>query len=126
MQIKNCVLIEPFICNESNTIVEVAKKLRETTLRHIFVVNDTSYPSGIISVLDINNRVVAEGKNPEQLTARDIMSKPVDVISLEDDVAKVTEEMINKSRVMNPVVNEENKIVGIITLQQLLKNKNES
>ncbi len=118
MQIKDCVLIEPYTCNEDQSIVEIAKKLRETTLRHIFVVNKEFYPVGIISVIDINNRVVAESKNPEIVKAKDIMSKP-DVININADIHSVLKMMIEKNRSMNPVV-KDNRMVGIITLSELL------
>ncbi len=121
MQVKDCVLIEPFTCNEDENVVEVAKKLRTTTLRHIFVVNKEMQPTGIISVIDINNRVVAEAKDAKTLKAKDIMSKPVDIININDDVLTVSKTMMEKHRMMNPVV-KDNKMVGIITLAELLKN----
>ena len=120
MQVKDCVLIEPYTCKEDETVVDVAKKLRGTTLRHIFVVNNNLYPTGIISVIDINNRVVAEGKDAKDLKAKDIMSKPVDIVNFADDAEIVAKQMLEKHRVMNAVV-KDNKMVGIITLNQLLR-----
>ncbi len=120
MKIKNCALIEAFKCREDENIVEVARKLRAITLRHIFVVDSKDYPVGIISVIDINNRVVAEGKNPMDLTAKDIMSKPIDVVDLEESVEDVRENMIKKNRIMNAVVRD-NKMIGIIAIHELLK-----
>lgn len=121
MQVKECVLIEAFKCNEEESVVDVAKKLREFTLRHIFVVDNENYPVGLISVTDINNRIVAEGKNPNELKAKDIMTKPVDVIDENDDIKEVYKLMLEKNRVMNPVVKDK-KIVGMITIHQLMKN----
>ena len=120
MQVKDCVLIEPYTCKEDETVVEVAKKLRTTTLRHIFVVNTAFYPTGIISVIDINNRVVAEGKDAKSLKAKDIMSKPVDIVNITDDADATAKNMLEKHRVMNAVV-KDNKMVGIITLNQLMR-----
>ena len=54
MQIKECILIEPYTCEEGDTVIEVSRKLRQTTLRHIFVVDKEMRPVGIISVIDIN------------------------------------------------------------------------
>lgn len=121
MQIKDCILIEAFKCNENESVVEVAKKLREITLRHIFVVDDNDYPKGIISVIDINNRVVAEAKNPSELKAKDIMSQPVDIADSEEDVEEFYKKIAEKNHVMAPVV-KDNRMIGIITLHQLLKN----
>jgi predicted transcriptional regulator len=48
------------------------------------------------------------------------MSKPVDIININDDTLAVSKTMMEKHRMMNPVV-KDNKIVGIITLAELLK-----
>lgn len=121
MKIKDCVLIEAFKCNENDSVIEVAKKLREITLRHIFVVDDNDYPVGIISIVDINNRVVAEGEDPKKLKAKDIMSKPIEVLDIEDELEKWYDEMIKKNHVMSPVI-KDNKMIGIVTIHQILKN----
>ena len=118
--LRSCVLIEPFICNENDSIVDVAKKLREISLRHIFVVNNETYPIGIISMTDINNRVVAENKNLHDTKAKDMMSKPIDVFDINDDIQSSCEKMIEKNHVMNAVI-ENKKIKGIITIHQLIK-----
>jgi len=121
-KIKECVLIEAFKCGEEETVVEVAKKLKKITLRHIFVVNKEDYPTGIISVIDINNRVVAEGKDASELKAKDIMSKIVDIAEAEEDVDGFYKKLLEKKHVMAPVV-ENGKMTGIITINQLIKCK---
>lgn len=120
--IRNCVLIEPFICKENESIIDVAKKLRDISLRHIFVVNEENYPIGIISMTDINNRAVAENRNLENTKAKDIMSNPIDVFDINDSVESVYEKMIEKNHVMDAVV-ENGKIKGIVTIHQIIKNK---
>ena len=49
------------------------------------------------------------------------MTTPVDIVSVGDDTDIISKDMIKKGRVMNPVVNENNMMVGIITLNQCLK-----
>ena len=120
MKVKECVLIEPFTCKENESIIEVAKKLREINIRHIFVVDDNFYPLGIISMTDMNNRIVAKGLDPNTMKASDIMSKPIDIINVEDDITTTAKEMMNKGRVMNAVVMDD-KMVGIITINQLVE-----
>ena len=123
MKIKECILIEAFKCHEDESVVDVAKKLRQITLRHIFVTDKNNHPTGIISVIDINNRVVAEAKDATKLKAKDIMSKPIDVVDINDNLEDFYEKLIKKNHVMAPVT-ENKKMVGIITLHQILKNLN--
>ena len=118
--LKNCTLIEPFKCEKNSTVVEVAKLLSTNTLRHIFVVDEQDHPVGIISMTDINNRVVAKEKDLNTL-AKDIMSSPIEVYDLNDNVMKVYSEMMAKKRVMCAVT-QHKKFVGIITINELFNN----
>jgi len=120
MKIKDCILIEAFKCKEDESIIEVAKKLRKITLRHIFVVDNKEFPTGIISVVDMNNRVIAEGKNPKDLKAKDIMSRPIEVYDINETVEEAYKKMAEKKRVMGAVV-KDSKMIGIVTIHQLLK-----
>jgi predicted transcriptional regulator len=120
MKIKSCVLIEAFKCREEESVVDVAKKLKIITLRHIFVVNKEDYPVGIISVSDINNRVVAENKDASKLKAKDIMSHPIKVCDYEEDINGFLEKLMKDKHVMAPVVREK-KMIGVVTINQLLK-----
>ncbi|MGK0209001.1 MAG: CBS domain-containing protein [Patescibacteria group bacterium] len=120
-QIKDCILIERFVCNENDSIIDIAKKLKIITLNHIFVLDENEYPVGIISITDMNNRVIAEGKNPTELTAKDIMSKVGLIATTEDNVDQITEKAKEKNHMFTPVT-QNNKMVGIITAHQLLLN----
>ena len=122
-KIKECELIEAITVKEEENITEVAKKLRGTVIRHLFVVDANEKPTGIVSIVDINNRVVAEGKNLAEVKAKDIMSSPIDLIDVEDDVEETAKAMIEKNRAINAVV-KDNKIIGIITLDRLIKKLN--
>lgn len=121
MKIKECVLIESIKCKDDDNIVTVSKMLKETTLRHIFVVDNDDKPVGVISVIDINNRVVANEKDPKTTLAKDIMSSAILTTDVNDDVDGFFAKMSEKNHVMDPVTND-GKMVGIITIHQLLKN----
>lgn len=118
--LERCTLIEPFYCGENDTVVEVAKKLRTSTLRQLFVANEQKYPVGMISTTDINNRVVAEGKDAHSLKAKDIMSKPIEVYDVHMEAADVYREMRDRKRMMCAVVDHE-VFIGMVTLGEVFK-----
>lgn len=118
--IKNCRLIEPFTCKQIDSIVDVAKKLKPILLRHIFVVDKNEKPIGVISVIDIINRVVAENKDASKLTAKDIMTTPIEVYDINDDEIVVYKKMVKDKRTLCAVTDKD-KIVGIIQLGELIK-----
>ena len=121
IKIKDCVLIEAFKCNENDSVVEVAKKFKSINLRHIFVVDKNDSPIGVISVIDIINRVVANDLDANNTKAHEIMTKPIVPVDLNEDVKTYFDKMIKTHHVMEPVI-EHGKMIGIITLHQLIKN----
>lgn len=118
--IKDCTLLEALYCKDSDTVVDVAKRLREHLIRYIYVVNQQEQPVGVISITDINNRVVAEGKNPTSLHAKDIMTQPLQTFEETMDERLAYEQCVKHNVATCPVTNK-GKLVGMITIHELLR-----
>lgn len=116
--IKEIQLIEPLSCTAKESAVDVAKKLKESIQRHIYVL-EKNYPIGIISTTDINNKIVAEGKDPNKVVAKDVMSTPIEVHDVNDDETEVYKEMVEKKRLTCAIV-ENKKFVGILSINRLI------
>ena len=119
--LRNCKLSECVICKEDDPVLEVAKILRDTGARHIFVVNENEKPLGVISTVDINNRVVAEEKNPMKMKAKDIMTAPVSAVDCDDPVEKAFLVMTEKGTYSCPVT-QKGKIIGMVTYADAAQN----
>ena len=52
-------LTDAVICRENDDVLEVSRILRDTQRRHIIVLDKNDGPIGVISTMDINNRVLA-------------------------------------------------------------------
>ena len=102
----------------STTITEAAKKMKEKGIGYLLVVENTKLV-GIITEEDIVEKVVSEGKEPEETTIGDIMVKDVIHIkankSLEEAAQLMTENKIKKL----PIV-EGKKLLGIITAKDMI------
>lgn len=109
------VKILPIITVKLNdNVVAVAKKLHDFQERRIFVVNEKKSPAGIISVVDINDRVVAKGKNPKTTKAKDIMSYPLKlVLDINTSLEEAKKMMIHNNNYYVPVVSK-GKLVGLL------------
>jgi len=120
MEVKNCTLIKPLYCDEATSVVEVAIMLRDNKQRRIIVVDADKHPIGIISTTDINNRVVAESKDPSRMTAKDIMTSPLYLTCDEnDDLNEIFRKMIEHESFFCPVTKEK-KLHGILTYGELI------
>ncbi|PIN75076.1 hypothetical protein COV18_04945 [Candidatus Woesearchaeota archaeon CG10_big_fil_rev_8_21_14_0_10_37_12] len=116
--IKQCRLVEPIHCKLGQTAQDAAKTIKESGLRQIYVVDETMKPVGIISISDINGRLVAEGKGPET-KVEEIMTKDILVFDDGGSVLKAYNEM-KKLNIGNCPVTEHGKFIGILTINEAL------
>lgn len=118
MEVRNCNLRKTIYCRDSESALKVAKKLKSSGQRHIFVIKNKKV-IGIISTTDINNRLVAMGKDPKKTMARDIMTRNVLIKNLSDDLVPVYLEMLRKKVYSCPVVSN-GKLKGILDLKEAM------
>jgi CBS domain-containing protein len=113
MKMNREILHDAVICKENDSVLEVSRIMRDTKTRHIIVVSKKMEPLGIISPFDINNRVVAEGKDAKSVSAKDIMTKPIETIELSATFEQAAEKMGALETFTLPVV-ENKKLIGIL------------
>lgn len=126
MRVSDVMTSNPVCCDAKTNLREVARMMKDQDCGLIPVVdNDRSKkPVGTITDRDIAIRVVAEGKNPLELTAGDCMSTPCICVCDEDSLdpsIKVMEE--NQIRRI-VVVDKNGGCVGIIAQADLARNLN--
>jgi CBS domain-containing protein len=74
---------------------------------------------GIVTERDITVRVVAAGLVPKETKVADVMSSDVFSCRPDDDAAAVAKEMYERKVRQVPVVGEDGKLVGLVTLTAL-------
>ena len=120
MVVSDCTMIEALCCKEDDSVVDVAKKIREHLIRHIYVVDSDGKPVGVISNTDMNNRVVAEGKDPSTMKAKDIMTSPI--VSVESNLdEREAYGICVKNEIVTCPVTKDGKVVGIVTINELVR-----
>ncbi|MEO6589631.1 MAG: CBS domain-containing protein, partial [Pyrinomonadaceae bacterium] len=88
MLVNEIMTESPACCTTDASLQEVAKMMVTNDCGCIPVVEDMAdnKPIGMITDRDITCRTVAEGKNPLDLTAGDVMSKNVVTVSADTSV----------------------------------------
>ena len=120
MIVKNCTLIQALSCEQETNLVDVAKILRDNKQRRI-IVTDHDKPVGIISTTDMNNKVVAENKLPNDLKAKEIMTSPLFLAcDWEDDLTQIYKKMLEHKTYFVPVT-KEGKLYAVLTYGELKK-----
>jgi len=103
------------------TIVDAARKMAENKIGSVVVVDDKGIIIGILTEGDIVRRVVARGLDPSQTPVEAVMTKNPITIFEDADLAAAAELMREKGVGHLPVVNEEGRLVGIITRSDIVR-----
>lgn len=117
MQVKEIMTRDVAYCSPDTSLQEIARMMREHDCGAIPVFdNDQNrHVIGIVTDRDIVIRAVAQGQNPAQLTARDVMSQPVATIPVDADIDECCRLMEERQVRRVPVVERDGSCVGIVS-----------
>lgn len=121
MTVQKCTLIRPLQCTQDTPLVDAAKILKQAKQRRLVVTDKESKPVGILSVTDVSNKVVAAGKDPKTLTARDVMTAPIHLVcTLDCELTEVWNDMRERESFFVPIT-KGGKLHGILTYGELMR-----
>ena len=124
MQVRDVMTESMAFCPPDKTLDEIARMMVECDCGCIPVVdsNDTKMPVGMITDRDITCRVVAQGRNPLDLTARDAMTSTVVSVTPETSLEECLD-LMEESQVRRiAVVDGDGKICGIVAQADVARN----
>jgi CBS domain-containing protein len=102
------------------TILDVAKLMKESNVGDVIIVNDESQPVGIITDRDIAIKIVADEIPPNQMFASDVMSSDLLVLREYQAIQEAFDMMCAKGVRRAPIVDELNKLTGIVSSDDLV------
>ncbi len=106
--------------DENDTVRKVSNIMKDSEVGCVLVLRSGKV-IGIITERDIVRRVIAEGKNPDEVLARDIMSSPIVAVLDEAPLADAALLMAQKHIRRLVVINREGKLIGVVTARDLAK-----
>jgi len=112
---------DPFCCLVQDNSVKAAQLMKEQNVGSIPVVEDVTSRKliGIVTDRDLALHVVAQNLNPSEVRVGDAMSRDLIVCHKEDSISTAIEAMaVNQVRRI-PIVDQDNRIVGIIAQKDL-------
>lgn len=114
---------EVVVIEQDGSITEAAKIMREYHVGDVIIVrseNGRQIPVGILTDRDIALEIVAKSADPEVLSVGDAMTYELTTVNQDDDLMHVIEIMRDKGIRRVPVVDLDQALVGIITVDDLL------
>lgn len=119
MTVTSVMTPNPAYCTTATPLRDVARMMRDHDCGQIPVVDESQRPVGVVTDRDIAMRIVAEGRDTNEATAADAMSKPVRTVttetSLTDCVCLMEAEQVRRV----PVVDANGRLAGIVSIADL-------
>ena len=124
MKVKEIMTENPICCVAATSLEEVARMMVENDCGAIPVVDDQEEwrPVGIITDRDITCRAVAEGRNPLDLTAGDIMTPSPVTATPGTDLGECEKLMEEHQLRRILVVDDSGGCCGIVSLADIARN----
>lgn len=114
---------EVVVIEQQDSITEAARIMREYHVGDVVIVRSEhgkKIPVGILTDRDIALEIVAKSGDPETVRAGDAMSYELTTVNEDDDLMHVIEIMRDKGIRRVPVVDLDEALVGIITVDDVL------
>jgi len=111
--IKDVMTSNPCSIDAEKSVAYAAKMMREEDVGLAPIVEGDKL-IGMLTDRDIAIRVVAEGRNPDQVKVADVASKQVVTIDPQQDLDEALRIMAKHQVRRLPVVEEDGKLVGVV------------
>jgi CBS domain-containing protein len=124
MLLKDLCTTDVAVCGRNTTLAEVSKMLRGRHVGDVVVVDDPDgdcIPVGLITDRDIVVKVLGAGQNPHQVKAGEIMRRPLVCAEETEDCGVAVRRMQTHGVRRLPITGTGGRLVGIVTLDDLLR-----
>jgi CBS domain-containing protein len=124
MLLKEICTPDVVYCTPETNIIAAARIMRQKHVGDLIVVDDPNgeqTPLGIVTDRDIVVEVLGKELNPATTLVRDIMRTPVVIAQSTEDSSQAIERMRAHGVRRVPVMGEGRKLIGIVSLDDLLK-----
>ncbi|MGC8647540.1 MAG: cyclic nucleotide-binding/CBS domain-containing protein [Candidatus Micrarchaeia archaeon] len=108
--------------DENESIKSIAQKMNKHGINSVIIADKSNTPIGMITERDIIGKLLTKKRNLLFAKAKHIMTKPVVTISKDTKLEDAAKIMVEKHIKKLCVVDENNKIIGIITESDIIKN----
>lgn len=115
LKVKDIMSKNPLLMGPNDTLQTAAKKMHEKDSGCVFVTENNRI-AGIVTDRDIVVRAISHGSIFESLRLQDIMSPKILYCFEEDSLQKAAQNMAKNQIHRLPVLNKQNKFVGVLSL----------
>jgi CBS domain-containing protein len=107
---------------DNATAIEIATRLVLGTFNGLPIIDDQGKVIGIVTTVDLLH-AIEEGKNLDNMLARDLMTRSPAVAYQETTTSEMIDIMYRKRIDMLPVVEDDGRLVGVVSREDILREK---
>jgi len=123
--IRDIMTSNPQTVEPSKTVVDAARIMKQEDAGVVHV-TENGRLTGMVTDRDIAIRVVAEGKDPKSITVREVASKNLVTIDLEQDLDEALRSMAKHQVRHLPVVMEDGRLVGVVAQADVARQRDDT
>jgi CBS domain-containing protein len=120
MSIERICQCEVDVADVDETVLSVAERMRQRTVGCVVVVNKEQEPVGIVTDRDLVIRVLADGKDPYATQIGEVMTTEPKTVLEGTPIEEALREMRSGAFRRLPVIDRDGKLLGIVTLDDIL------
>ncbi len=87
------------------------------------VIDEHGIVAGVFTERDVMTRVALSGRDPHKVPIVDVMTTPVLMATKSTSIAEATQVMINHQKRHLPVVEDDGRLIGILSIRHVLERK---
>lgn len=124
-KVRDIMTRSPACCTADTPLEEVARMMIMHDCGEIPVLDADGTPIGVVTDRDICCRTVAQGRNPLELTAGEVMSTPCVTVRVDDSVRECCEVLESQMIRRVPVVDASGICCGIVSQADIARGADE-
>jgi CBS domain-containing protein len=102
-------------------VIEALSMMRRRYINSLIVKKTQDSPEyGIVTSIDVCDKIVAQGRDPSEVKVKEIMSAPLITVTTEMTLVECARVMKEHRIHHLPVVNESNTVIGMISANDFL------
>lgn len=121
MKVQDLMTKDPACCGAGTQLQEIARQMVDCDCGMIPIVDDDGRAIGAVTDRDIVCRAVAENRNPLDLTAQDVMSRPLTTISPDAELEELAHLLEEKQIRRIVVADDSGRCVGVVAQADLAR-----
>jgi CBS domain-containing protein len=112
---------EPAAVPLEATVAEAIRMMLRQHVGAVGIIDAERRVAGIFTERDILMKTSLSGRDPEQTSIRDVMTTPVELATLSTGPGEALATMVERHYRHLPVVDEQGKLLGILSIRNLLE-----